>query len=67
MQLFISLQLSDLNVLILPHSLILLCSCEDLCLSDEDVAEGPTAATLLVEAGDRTHGEGFDHQGLGVG
>lgn len=50
-----------------PHPLVLLCSAEDLCLSDEDVTEGPTAAALLVEAGDRTHGEGLDHQGLGVG
>ena len=51
----------------LPHPLILLRRGEDLCLSDEDVTEGPAAATLLVEAGDRAHGEGLDHQGLGVG
>lgn len=51
----------------LPHPLILLRGGEDLCFPDEDVTEGPTAATLLVEAGDRAHGEGLDHQGLRVG
>lgn len=63
----ISLCLGDLNILILPHPLIILGSGKDLCLSNEDVTEGPTAATLLVEAGDGTYGEGLDHQGLGVG
>lgn len=56
-----------LNLLFLPHPLVLLCSGEDLCLTDEDVAEWSTAATLLIEAGDRTDGKGLDHQGLGVG
>lgn len=60
-------QSKNVNILVPPHPLILLCSSEDLRLADEDVAEWPTAAALLVEAGDGTHGEGFDHQGLGVG
>lgn len=51
----------------LPHPLVLLCRAEDLGLADEDVAEGTTAAALLVEAGDGTHGEGLDHYGLGMG
>lgn len=50
-----------------PHPLVLLCGGEDLCLADEDVAERTAAAALLIEAGDGTHGEGFDHQGLGMG
>lgn len=45
----------------IPHPLVLLRGAEDLCLADEDVAERTTAAALLVEAGDGTHGEGFDH------
>lgn len=49
-----------------PHPLVLLCSAEDLRLPNEDVAEGPTAAALLVETGDRSNGETLDHQGLGV-
>lgn len=49
-----------------PHSLIVLRRGEDLCLSNEDVAKGPTAAALLVEAGHWAHRQGLDHQGLGV-
>lgn len=45
----------------LPHPLVLLRGGEDLCLADEDVAEGTAAAALLVEAGDGAHGERFDH------
>jgi len=51
----------------LPHPLVLLCRGEDLRLPDEDVAEWPTAAALLVETGHRGHGQTLDHQGLGVG
>lgn len=50
-----------------PHPLVLLSCGEDLGLSDEDVAEGPTAAALLVETGYGTHGESLYLQGLGVG
>lgn len=49
-----------------PHPLILLCSGEDLRLTDEDVTERPTATALLVEAGDWGHGEGLYDQRLGV-
>lgn len=49
-----------------PHLLVLLRGGEDLGLSDEDVAEGPAAAALLVEAGDGAHGQGLDGQRLGV-
>lgn len=49
-----------------PHPLVLLCGGEDLGLSDEDVAEGPAAAALLVEARYGAHGQGLDGQRLGV-
>lgn len=71
----VTLTVSDMNArsfattwstVTLPHPLVLLRRGEDLCLSEEDVAEGPTAAALLVEAGNRSYGEALDHQGLGV-
>ena len=49
-----------------PHPLIVLRRAEDPGLSDEDVAEGPAATALLVEAGHGAHGQSLDHQGLGV-
>lgn len=49
-----------------PHPLVLLRGGEDLGLSDKDVAEGPAAATLLVEAGHGAHGQSLDGQRLGV-
>lgn len=58
------------NLLILiyvPHPLVFHSSREDLGFTNEDVAEGPTAAALFVEARDGTYSEGLDHQGLGVG
>lgn len=39
---------------------------EDLGVADEDVAEGPAAGALLVEAGNGSHGDAFDDQGLAV-
>lgn len=51
----------------LPHPFILLCSGEDLSLTDEDVTKGPAAASLLVETGNWTYSERLYQQGLWVG